>query len=146
MRLDLGSTSSSRRGASPLKFFVLVFALSVPFWLLGAVTDLQLLPGLPMSAFAFVCPLAAAAILVLRQNGTSGLIRLLQRALDYRRISAKGWYAPILLLMPAVMVLSYGLMRVMEMPLPAPQFSVLGAVVLFLAFVLGGAAEELGWS
>lgn len=123
-----------------------MFALSVPFWLLGAVTDLQLLPGLPMSAFALFCPVTAAAILVHRQNGTQGVIRLLKRALDYQRISAKAWYAPILLLMPAVMVLSYGLMRVMGMPLPTPQFSVLGAVVLFLAFFLGGAAEELGWS
>jgi CAAX protease family protein len=146
MKLDRGRTSIVPRSTSPLKFFVLVFALSIPFWLLGAVTDLQLLPGLPMSALALFCPVTAAAILVHRQNGTSGVIRLLKRALDYQRISAKVWCAPILLLMPAVMVLSYGLMRVMGMPLATPQFSVLGAVVLFLAFVLGGAAEELGWS
>ena len=157
MRLDPGRTSGSGtpeecpntivpQSRSPLKFFVLVFALSVPFWLLGAVTDLQLLPGLPISALALVCPVTAAAILVHRQHGTSGVIRLLKRALDCQRISAKVWYAPILLLMPAVMVLSYGLMRVMGMPLATPGFSVPGAVVLFLAFVLGGAGEELGWS
>ena len=79
-----------------------MFALSVPFWLLGAVTDLQLLPGLPMSALALFCPVTAAAILVHRHNGTPDVIRLLKRALDYQRISAKVWYAPILLLMPAV--------------------------------------------
>ena len=130
----------------PLKFFLLVFALSVPFWLLGAVTELQLLPGLPMSAFALFCPVTAAAICVHRQNGTAGVIRLLKRAFDYERISAKAWYLPILLLMPGVMALSYGLMSVMGMPLPTPQFSVLAAVVLFFGFFLGGAAEELGWS
>lgn len=48
--------------------------------------------------------------------------------------------------MPGVMVLSYGLMRVMGTPLPPPQLSVLVAVVLFLGFFLAGAAEELGWS
>jgi membrane protease YdiL (CAAX protease family) len=48
--------------------------------------------------------------------------------------------------MPGVMVLSYGLMRVMGMALPTPRFSVLAAMVLFLGFFLGGAAEELGWS
>jgi hypothetical protein len=37
-------TSWSR---SPLEFFLLVFALAVPFWWIGAVTRLQLLPGLP---------------------------------------------------------------------------------------------------
>ena len=82
-----------QRSTSPLKFFVLVFALSVPFWLLGAVTDLQLLPGLPMSALALVCPVTAAAILVHRQNGTPGVIRLLKRALDHQRISSKAWYS-----------------------------------------------------
>lgn len=69
----------------PLKFFLLVFALSVPFWLLGAVTDLQLLPGLPMSALALFCPVTAAAILLYRENGTAGVIQLLKRAFDYQR-------------------------------------------------------------
>jgi uncharacterized protein len=31
-------------------FFLLVFALSVPLWLVGALADTQLLPGLPLSA------------------------------------------------------------------------------------------------
>lgn len=45
------------RRRSPLKFFVLVFALSVPFWIAGAVTSARLLPGLPVSALALVCPM-----------------------------------------------------------------------------------------
>jgi membrane protease YdiL (CAAX protease family) len=124
----------------------LVFALSLPFWLLGAVTERHLLPGLPMSALAFLCPVTAAAVLVHRHDGTAGVIRLLKRAFDYHRIHPKIWYAPILLLMPGVMVLSYGVMCVMGVPLPAPHFSALAAVGLFLGFFLGGAGEELGWS
>ena len=123
-----------------------MFALSLPFWLLGAVTELQLLPGLPMSALAFLCPVTAAAVLVHRQDGSAGVIRLLKRAFDYQRIRAKTWYAPILLLTPGVMVLSYGVMRVIGVPLPTPQFSALAAVGLFLGFFLAGAGEELGWS
>ncbi len=119
-----------------------MFALSVPFWLLGASTERQLLPGLPMSALALFCPVTAAAILVHRQNGTAGVTRLLKRAFDYQRISTRAWYAPILLLMPGVMVLSYGLMRVMGMPLPPPRVSALSAVVLFLGLIVGAAAEE----
>jgi hypothetical protein len=50
-----------RRGnGSPLVFFLLVLALSLPFWLLGAVTEARLLPGLPVSALMFVCPATAA--------------------------------------------------------------------------------------
>ena len=41
---------------------------------------------------------------------------------------------------------SYGVMRVMGVRLPAPQFSALAAVGLFLGFIVGGAGEELGWS
>ncbi len=44
---------------SPLTFFALVFGLSIPFWLIGAATDLQLMPGLPLSALMAFCPLAA---------------------------------------------------------------------------------------
>ena len=131
---------------SPLKFFLLVFALSVPFWLLGAAIERQLLPGLPMSALALFCPVTAAAILVHRQHGTAGVIRLLKRAFDYQRITARAWYAPILLLTPGSMVLSYWLMREMGMLLPPPQFSVLTALVLLLGLIVGAAAEELGWS
>ena len=48
-----------RRPRSPLKFFLLVFAFSVPFWLVGAVIDLQWLPGLPLSALSAFCPMVA---------------------------------------------------------------------------------------
>jgi uncharacterized protein len=42
---------------------VLVFALSIPFWLIGAATGLQLTADLPVSSFVWVCPVVAAAIL-----------------------------------------------------------------------------------
>jgi hypothetical protein len=37
-------------GRSPLTFFLLVFALAIPFLMIGAVTGIQLLPGLPVAA------------------------------------------------------------------------------------------------
>jgi hypothetical protein len=48
------------RSRSPLRFFLLVFALTIPFWLLGAIVGYQILPGVPVSAFMFVCPVTAA--------------------------------------------------------------------------------------
>ena len=44
---------------SPLQFFALVFALSLPFYLIGDLTKLQVVPGVPLSGFAFVCPVTA---------------------------------------------------------------------------------------
>ncbi len=73
---------------SPLNFFLLVFALSVPFWLVGAITGHQLMPGLSVSALMTFCPLAAALILVHREDGVSGQVKLLRRAVDFKRTSS----------------------------------------------------------
>ncbi len=94
----------------------------------------------------FVCPVTVALILVYGENKTAGVIALLKRSFDYDRIRSKVWYAPVLLLMPGVMILSYGLMRLMEVPLPTPRFPVLAALAIFLAFFIAALGEELGWS
>jgi membrane protease YdiL (CAAX protease family) len=127
-------------------FFVLVFAVSLPLWLIGAVTGLQLLPGLPVSALMVYGPVTAASILLYREKGPAGAIELLKRSFDYQRIVSKGWYVPIILLMPAVTVLTYGLMRVMGWPLAAPRYLVLAALAMFLVFFVAALGEELGWS
>jgi CAAX protease family protein len=134
------------RDRVPLKFFMLVFALSVPFWLIGAASGIQILPGLPVSSLGAFCLLMAASILVYRENRTAGVTELLKRAFDYKRIRAKVWYAPIVLLMPGVMVLTYGLMRLMGAPLPTPQLSVLAALLMLLTFFIAALGEEVGWS
>jgi CAAX protease family protein len=140
------SNSIASRSKSPLKFFLLVFAFSIPFWLIGSVTGLQLLPRLPLSALMIVCPVMAASILVYRENKTAGVIELLKRSFDCKRIKARAWYAPIILIMPCATVLTYGLMRLMGLPLSTPQFPVLAAVAMFLAFFVAALGEELGWS
>jgi uncharacterized protein len=94
----------------------------------------------------FFCPVTAALIFVYRENKTAGVTELLKRSFDYERIRAKIWYATIILLMPGVMVLSYGMMRLMGVPLPTPQFTVLAALAMFLALFVAALGEELGWS
>lgn len=51
-------------GALPLKFFILVFSLSIPFWWIGSVTGLQLMPGLSVSVLMVFCPMVAALPLI----------------------------------------------------------------------------------
>ncbi len=94
----------------------------------------------------FVCPVTAALILVYGENKSADVIALLKRSFDYQRIRSKVWYAPILLLMPGVTVLSYGLMRLMGAPVPTPQFPGLAAIAMFIAFFIAALGEELGWS
>jgi uncharacterized protein len=142
-------TSAARiasRSRSPIKFFLLLFALSIPFWLVGAATGIQLLPGLPVSSLIWVCPVTAAAILLCRENKAAGVIALLERSFDYKRIKAKAWYAPIILLMPVVTVLAYWLLRWRVSPLPAPQLPIMRTLVLCGALFVAALCEELGWS
>lgn len=134
------------RGRSPAIFFLLVFALSAPLWLITSLGENELLPGLPLSAIMVVCPLAASLILVALAHGGAGVTSHLRRALDFRHITRKGWYAPILLLMPATSVLAYVAMRALDLPLPAPDLSAAMIPVLFLLFFPTALAEELGWS
>lgn len=95
---------------SPLKFFLLVLALSIPFWLIGFLDLPKILPvNLPNSAMMFVCPMVAALILVHQENELNGMMELLKRTIDFKRIKNKIWYAPILLFVPMVMLLSYWL-------------------------------------
>lgn len=143
---EMDADRIDRRPRSPLKFILLVFTLSVPFWLIGAVIDQQYLPGLPLSALGAFCPLLAALVLVYQESRTAGVVALLKRSFDFARIRRKLWYAPILLLMPGVSMLVYGLMRWMSLPVPAPQFHVLATLLMFLGFFAGALGEELGWS
>lgn len=129
-----------------LKFFLLVFALTIPFYLVGALTSLQLLPGVPLSGLGVLCPVGAAAILVYHENGLAGVKELLKRAFDFKRVKAKLWYVPLILIMPCIMVISYLVMQLMGVSLPIPQFSLVKALVLFVGLFIGVLCEELGWS
>ncbi|MBC8172136.1 MAG: CPBP family intramembrane metalloprotease [Anaerolineae bacterium] len=141
--------TETRTDKSLLIFFLLVFVISIPFWLLGALTDGFLpeeLPlNLPVSALMVFNPMIAALILVFREDGKDGVINLLKRSFDYRRIPAKIWYLPVFLLMPLVMVLAYGWMNLAGNPIPALRFPVLMVPVLFIAFFITAVGEEVGW-
>jgi membrane protease YdiL (CAAX protease family) len=91
-------------------------------------------------------PVLAALILVYRENKAAGMTALLKRSLDYKRIAGRSWNVAIVLLMPTVMVLAYGLKRLSGTSIPGPQFQVLAPIVMFLAFFVAGLGEELGWS
>jgi hypothetical protein len=138
---------SSRR--SPLAFFLLVFALSIPFWV-AAATVRQTLPlpmNLPVSSLSVFCPLIAAFILVRRQDGPGGIKRLLRKVFDYKGIKRKIWYLPIIFGMPFIMVVSYAVMRLMGLPLPAqPRIPLLAIPVLFVVYFAAAAGEETGWT
>jgi membrane protease YdiL (CAAX protease family) len=136
-------SNASRENLS-LDYFGLVLVLTIPFWLFGG-AKLPIPVDLPVSALASFNPLIAALILAYRRDGSRGSKALLRKALDYKKIKHKIWYLPILFLNPMIVILSYAVMRLVELPLPNPQIPWLMAPVFFLAFFIAAIGEELGW-
>ncbi len=141
-----------RTGAtrSPLTFFGLVFALSVPFWLIGALTE-RFLPqdrpiNLPVSALMLVNPMIAAFMLTFVEDGADGARRLAQRIFDDGRIQPKTWYLPVFLVMPLIAAVEYAVMSVAGRHAARLQFPIATVPVLFGVFFVGAIAEELGWT
>ncbi len=138
--------SSRKHERNVLPFFVWTVVLITPFWALGAWTGIQLAPGLPLAALGVFCPMLAAAIMAYQADKKAGVSALLKRSLDFDRIQAKKWYLPVLLLMPAVSVLSFWTLRLTGISVPDPQIAILPAIALSLATFIGALGEELGWS
>lgn len=141
-----GMSSAATEKQSALIFFALIFILTIPFWVISAVTQIQILPALPLSALAVVCPTLAASILLYRQKGLKGVGALLKRSFDFKRVKSAIWYVPTILLMPLIMILSYGVLHLKGVPVPPPQFSLITLIALFAAFIIGAIFEELGWT
>lgn len=134
------------RGRSPPVFLLLTFTLAIPFWALGEMVEIQLLPGLPIAALMFVCPAIAALLLVRGESAPGGAVALLKRAFDFERIRSKAWYVPILLLNPAIVVSSYAVLRLIGTPVPSPDIQILPTIALFAVFFIAAVGEEVGWS
>ena len=124
-------------------FLLLLFGLSIPLWVGGAMYDVQLFPGFKLFQLPLAMPALAALILIYRESGKDGIVALLKRTYDFRNIKSKIWYLPILLVLPSISLLEYLILRMSGTPVPSPQFSLpifLGySTVFFLTF-----GEELG--
>lgn len=131
---------------SSLQFFLLVTLLSLPFWLANAFVDLRFAPGVPFSALAVLCPVAAASILVYRQAGRRGVAALWRRAFDCRRIRPRYWFVPILLLMPLATAATFLIIAVWDQPPSPPELHVPVAIMMFVVFFIAAECEELGWT
>jgi membrane protease YdiL (CAAX protease family) len=140
------NNNTSKR--SPLLFFVLVYALSIPLWVLNVIYPMKIpVDNLPVTdILATFSPMVAASILVYREEKLSGVKNLLKRAFDYKRITKKVWYIPIIFLMPFIYVLTYVIMRLVGLPVPTVWNPPLLTPLLFIAFFLAAAGEELGYS
>jgi membrane protease YdiL (CAAX protease family) len=123
-----------------------VGALSVPFYVLGAFTRIDLLPRLPISAVATVCPAAAALILSRRQGGDSAAWSLLRGAVDIHSIIPMPTIAAAILVAPAAEWVSYLVPSALASSTHITPISPGQLVALATAFLVAAIGEELGWS
>ncbi len=142
----MDNSAASKR--SPYLFFVLVYALSIPLWVLNVIYPMKLpVDNLPVTDIvATFSPTVAASILVYREEKFSGVKNLWNRTFDYKRITKKVWYAPIIFLMPVLYLLTYVLMRLVRLPVPTVWNPPLLTPLLFVLFFFFAALEELGYS
>jgi hypothetical protein len=81
----MSTSPAVKRVRSAWTFFALVYALSLPLWLISRHVSGNALPDHlpPTDALATFLPTIAACILAHRQGGGSAVQQLLARALDY---------------------------------------------------------------
>ena len=140
---------SNMKNESLIAFFALTFLLSVPFYILNALAYLQIV-GKPEIGPLYitlltVTPITAASMLTLRKTGKTGLIKLLKRIFDFKRIERKRWYLVCIFLMPLIFLLSIALIIYTGTPVPSSLVPLMAAPLLLIFFSVLATGEEIGW-
>lgn len=137
-----------RSTAQVFRFFAWVRALSIPFYVWGAVWPIRDLPlGLPATALMIVVPAAVATLGTYHELGASAARALWRRTGDVRRIRSVQWLAIAVLCMPAVALLAYEAMRGLGSPLPRiVSVPLARAPLIFAVYFFGAIFEEIGWT
>jgi len=129
------------------QFIFVLFVLSIPFWVMGAYAKEIVNHNpmkLPISALMTFCPLITAVILTYQnQEKVSELLKL---SFDYKKISSKKWFIPILITMPTIALISYFYLYINHNIEYSTSFSVFDIVIFFILYFIGAIGEELGWS
>lgn len=130
------------------KIFLLVYALSIPLWLIETMVEAKGLPlDIPVTdILAAFTPLIAACILVYKEEGRNGVMNLLKRIFDFSRIKRRTWYVAIVFLPALMFFLIYVIMHMKRLPLPTElHIPFLSMPFLFVFFFLGAVGEEVGY-
>jgi membrane protease YdiL (CAAX protease family) len=111
------------RKRSLVYFLLLLFGLSTPCWLLGAVYDVQIFPGFKLFQLPLAMPMVAALILRFRENGKTGVLTLLKRTYDFQNFKPRIWFLPILLIYPSIGLVDCWILHLSGTRIPPLHFS-----------------------
>ncbi len=133
---------------SPLKFFLIIYGLSIPLWLIERFIDVKGLPlNIPITdILAAFTPLIAATILIYKEEGKLGMSKLFKRIFDFNKIEKKEWYLPTVFLPFLIYSLIFSSIYSLKLPFSISfQETFLSSSILFLFFFIGAIAEEVGY-
>src|SRR5690242_11903477 len=82
--IEIGPKRSTT--AETTTYFALVFAISTPFWVLGAISNERLTSNLSLGSLMIFAPFVAAVVLTARERQRGGVRRVLKRAVDIRAL------------------------------------------------------------
>jgi membrane protease YdiL (CAAX protease family) len=111
---------------------------------LGAIYDVQILPGFNLYQLPLALSSVTALILIYREGGKAGVVALLKRTYDCRNIRSAIWYLPMLLMIPSIGFIEYLILSFSGTSVPPPQFSLATLDYISVFFMTYG--EELGWT
>jgi len=135
--------TNNSKNVSIRNFVLLLFGLSIPLWVIGSIYDVQLFPGFNLFQLPLTMPGVAALILIYRESGRDGIVALLKRTVDFRKVKSKTWHLPLLLTYPSIGFLDYLIQRLSGTSMPALHFS----LPIFLGYstmIFFATGEELG--
>lgn len=131
----------------PVRYYLITFLITWVCWLIAAYVSQQ--PGGEASFVMFVipgmmAPTLTALVLMLAGKNRALWQNITRRLVDLRRVRPAS-LLPVLLLMPALVIVSILISTLFGQPLsqirPSPEFSIGGLIILILAATF----EELGW-
>jgi uncharacterized protein len=142
--MDNGKSTNKK----PLKFFILVFALSIPLWVIDTMIHVKtsLMDFSIIDILVAFIPIITASILIHQEEGLSGVKTLFKRVFDFERIRNKIWYLPIIFLPLFLYFLIYMVILLSGLPL-ADNFHIPFKSIpfLFVSFFIGAVCEETGY-
>ena len=136
----------NERHGSITSYVALVFGLTIPFLVAGALMPSEILPGVPLSAIAVITPTLAACFFIYRERRWPGVVDLLRRSYDYARMKNWRWLLVVILVNPLIAVLAFWAIRATGTPIPGPGAIGLSVLPLAIVVLVAALVEEIGWT
>jgi membrane protease YdiL (CAAX protease family) len=131
---------------SPTAFFLLLFTIALPLWLvsgrLGVISALRI----PTSDLALAfSPMMAALVMTVWREDWRAAATLLKRAFDPTSMRGGRWNVATVLIPPSVYATSCAVMCLAGSGASPPPFEPLRLVLLLGLFLMLSVGEEVGW-